>query len=147
MKIIRNKLCSSDLKTRIEITSLIFIIFFLGVTIFSYYLLPEGLLKNKNPLQNWEESGDTIILTFQIFLYNAMSIVVIIFGSLFGRKNENEAQYLSFGYLAFFTLITINAIVLGTWSFSVESESVPLIARLLRIFDLLHRAGLWEMTG
>lgn len=62
-------------------------------------------------------------------------------------EKESETQYLSLGYQAFFTLITINAIVLGTWSFSVESESLPLITRLLRTFDLLHRAGLWEMSG
>mgnify|MGYP000852397332 FL=1 len=147
MIVVRNKLCSSDLRTRIQITFLIFIILFFGVTVFAYYLLPEGLLKNKNPLQNWEASGNAIISAIQIFLYNSMSIMVIFLGSLFGRKKESETQYLSLGYQAFFTLITINAIVLGTWSFSVESESLPLITRLLRTFDLLHRAGLWEMSG
>ena len=147
MIVVRNKLCSSDLRTRIQITFLIFIILFFGVTVFAYYLLPEGLLKNKNPLQNWEASENINISAIQIFLYNSMSIMVIFLGSLFGRKKESETQYLSLGYQAFFTLITINAIVLGTWSFSVESESLPLITRLLRTFDLLHRAGLWEMSG
>jgi hypothetical protein len=38
-------------------------------------------------------------------------------------------------------------VVLGTWSFSMAGPAVPLWDRVLRTFDLAHRAGLWEMTG
>lgn len=147
MKYLREKLTSNSLKERLLFTIMIFLILFFGVTILSYFLLPEGILKSKNPLQNWETSDNTLILTLQIFFYNMLSVLVILFGSLFGQKKEWEANYFSIGYLAFFTMICINGVVLGTWSFSVESEAVPLLGRITRTFDLVHRAGLWEMTG
>lgn len=83
----------------------------------------------------------------QIFFYNMLSIIAIFSGSLFGVRKEDEQDYLSLGYLAFFTMICVNAITLGTWSFSVETPAMPLIDRIVRTFDLFHRAGLWEMTG
>lgn len=147
MKYLREKLSSESLKERICWSVILFLLLFFGVTILSFYLLPEGLLKNKHPLQNWATSGNTIVLTLQIFFYNMLSVLVIFLGSLFGTKKEQEANYFSYGYLAFFTLIFINGVVLGTWSFSVESEPVHLLGRLLRTFDLAHRAGLWEMSG
>jgi hypothetical protein len=117
------------------------------VVVISYFFLPEGFLKSKNPLHNWETSSNTFILTLQIFSYNMLSVLVIILGSLFGQKKDSEANYFSIGYLAIFTQICINGIVLGTWSFSMAGEAVPLINRITRTFDLAHRAGLWEMMG
>jgi len=76
-----------------------------------------------------------------------LSVLVIALGSLFGTKKEGEVNYFSNGYLAFFTLICINGVVLGTWSFSMKSEPVSLPGRILRTFDFAHRAGLWEMMG
>jgi hypothetical protein len=147
LKYFHGKLSSNSLKERICSTAILFLIMFFGVTLISYYLLPEGLLKNKNPLQSWETSDNSLILALQIFFYNLLSVLVIVLGSLFGQKKEWEANYFSVGYLAFFTLICINGIVLGTWSFSVESEPVSLPGRIIRTFDLVHRAGLWEMAG
>lgn len=147
MKSFHEKLSSNSLKKRICSTAILFLIVFFGVTIISYYFLPEGLLKNKNPLQSWETSDNSFILALQIFFYNQLSVLVIVLGSLFGQKKEWETNYFSFGYLAFFTMICINGIVLGTWSFSVESEPAYLPGRIIRTFDLVHRGGLWEMAG
>lgn len=147
MGFFRKKLGSNSLKERIIWTVVLFFVTFLGLVLISYYLLPEGLLKNKNPLQSWETSGNTLILTLQVFFYNLLSILIITLASLFGNKKADEANYFSVGYIAFFTLIAINSIVLGTWSFSVESKAVPLIDRIIGTFDLAHRAGLWEMMG
>ena len=147
MKYLHEKLSSNSLKERIFWAVILFLLLFFGVTILSFYLLPEGLLKNRHPLQNWAASDNTIVLALQIFFYNMLSVLVIILGSLFGTKKEGEANYFSYGYLAFYTLICMNAVVLGTWSFSVESEPVNLPGRILRTFDLAHRAGLWEMMG
>jgi hypothetical protein len=147
MKYLRDKLTANSLKVRIIFTVILFLVLFMGVMILSYYLLPEGLLKNKHPLQNWETSDNNFVLTLQIFFYNMLSVLVIILGSLFGQKKEGETNYFSYGYLAFFALICMNGIVLGTWSFAVESAPVPLLGRITRTFDLIHRAGLWEMTG
>ncbi|MEN6347839.1 MAG: hypothetical protein ABFD08_00365 [Syntrophomonas sp.] len=52
-----------------------------------------------------------------------------------------------YGYIAFFGLISVNAVYLGTWSFSPVSDAIPLGDRIIRTFDIFHRAGLWEMTG
>lgn len=147
LKYFRGKLSSDSIKERLLFTFLLFLILFFGVVIISYLFLPEGFLKNKNPLQNWRTSSNTFILTLQIFFYNMLSVLVIICSSLFGKKKEVETSYLSVGYLTFFTLIFINGIVLGTWSFSMGSAAVPLLFRIARTFDLAHRAGLWEMMG
>jgi len=146
-KFFREKLSSNSLKQRVLFSMLFFLMLFLGVVVISYFFLPEGLLKSKNPLQNWETSNNTFTLTLQIFFYNMLSVLVIVLGSLFGQKKEVEANYLSIGYLALFTQFCINGVVLGTWSFSMTSEAIPLLERIVRTFDLTHRAGLWEMLG
>ncbi|MHB8072383.1 hypothetical protein [Desulfosporosinus fructosivorans] len=143
----REKLSSNSLKTRVLFSTLLFLVLFFGVVLISYFFLPEGFLKNNNPLHNWETSSNTFILTLQIFFYNMLSVLVIVLGSLFGQKKESEANYFSIGYLAIFTQICINGVVLGTWSFSMAGEAVPLLDRVTRTFDLTHRAGIWEMMG
>ncbi|MDF2543133.1 MAG: hypothetical protein K0S47_2851 [Herbinix sp.] len=147
MGFIHKRLSSDSLKERILSTFLLFLILFFGITAISYFVLPEGILKSKNPIQNWETSRNTGILILQIFLYNMLSVLVIGIGSLFGQKREVEVNYLSVGYLAFFMLICQNAVVLGTWSFSMAGTAVPLHSRIIGTFDLMHRAGLWEMMG
>ena len=147
MRYFRRKLSSNCLRERIIWTFVLFLVIFFGTVMISYFFLPEGLLKNKNPLQSWETSDGILLLALQIFLYNLLSVLIISLASLFAKKKEDEANYLSVGYMAFFTLPSINGIVLGTWSFSVESKAVPLLDRMTNIFDVLHRAALWEMFG
>ncbi|MEA4908322.1 MAG: hypothetical protein VB089_11915 [Anaerolineaceae bacterium] len=144
---LHEKLSSDSLRERISWSVILFLILFFGVTIISYVALPEELLKNKHPLQNWENSDNAVILTLQIFFYNLMSVGVIILAGLFGTKKEEQTHYLSLGYQAFFTLICLNAVILGTWSFSSASDPIPLPGRILRTFDLVHRGGPWEMMG
>lgn len=143
----RSKLSSDRLGERLLGTTFLFFVIFFGVVVAGYFLLPEGLLKNENPLQSWGTSENVPILTLQIFTYNLLSVSIIILASLFGRKNERETNYFSVGYTVFFVLIIINGIVLGTWSFSVESEAVPLLYRIAGVFDIMHKAALWEMAG
>lgn len=147
MKFIHNKLGSTSLKERIVWTVIVFLSLFFICVIVSYYFLPEGILKNKNPLHKWDTSNNVFLSTLQIFGFNLISVLVIIVAGLFGQKKPYHKQYLSIGYVAFFALICLNGITLGTWSFSVESTSVPLFARFLRTFDIVHRAGIWEMFG
>lgn len=147
MSYIRNKLSSDRVLERILFTIIIFLILFYSITIISYFVFPEGLMKNKNPLQSWETSSSTFVLVSQIFFYNMLSVIIIAFGSLFGQKKEEENNYLSIGYLGFFSIICMNAVVLGTWSFSMAGAAVPLFERIIQSFNLVHRAGLWEMLG
>ncbi|MEK6265806.1 MAG: hypothetical protein N2B06_13720 [Clostridium sp.] len=144
---IKRNLTSDDVILRIITTYICFLFVFFTVTIVSYYLLPQGLLLNKHPLKNWDTSPALIISSLQILSFNLLSVVVILFGNTFlARKNKSQC-FMPLGYLAFFAGIILNAVVLGTWSFSVVTGAIPLIDRLIGTFDLFHRSGLWEMSG
>jgi hypothetical protein len=144
---IKRNLASDHVAVRVITTYIGFLIIFCAITIVSYYFLPQGLLRNKNPLQSWDTSPALVISTLQILSFNLLSVVVMLLANMLSwRKNKHEC-FIAFGYLAFFAQITINAVVLGTWSFSMAPEAVPLLYRLTGTFDILHRAGLWEMSG
>ena len=144
---IRKKLTSDKLFERIITLTIIFLLVFFGVTILSYYLLPEGFLLNKNNGTNFNTSTNIIICTLQIFAWNMISVVAIFIGSLFSKKNNDQQQYLSLSYLVFIVLILFSAITLGTWSFSFKTESVPLLERIISMFHITERAGLVELYG
>lgn len=144
---IKEKMTSDNVVIRIITTYIWFLIVFLTVTILSYYILPQGLLLNKHPLQNWDTSPSLLISTLQIFAFNLMSIIVLIIGNTFLIRKNIKQCFMPLGYTAFFVMITINAIVLGTWSFSVITDAIPLMDRIIGIFDIFHRAALWEMSG
>lgn len=144
---IREKLTSDKLFERIITLTIIFLLVFFGVTILSYYLLPEGFLLNKNNGTNFNTSTNIIICTLQIFAWNMISVVAIFIGSLFSKKNNDQQQYLSLSYFVFIVLILFSAITLGTWSFSFKTESVPLLERIISMFNITERAGLVELYG
>ena len=144
---IREKLTSDKLFERIITLTIIFLLVFFEVTILSYYLLPEGFLLNKNNGTNFNTSTNIIICTLQIFAWNMISVVAIFIGSLFSKKNNDKQQYLSLSYLVFIILILLSAITLGTWSFSFNTESVPLLERIISMFNITERAGLVELYG
>ena len=144
---IRKKLTSDKLFERIITLTIIFLLVFFGVTILSYYLLPEGFLLNKNNGTNFNTSTNIIICTLQIFAWNMISVVAIFIGSLFSKKNNDQQQYLSLSYFVFIVLILFSAITLGTWSFSFKTESVPLLERIISMFNITERAGLVELYG
>lgn len=144
--LIKSNLTSDRLALRIATTYVIFLVIFFLVTIASYFLLPEGFLRNKHPLQTWETTPNLLVSTLQIFSYNLISVVMIVVANLFAMKKKSKC-FMPLGYTAFFVMITLNAVVLGTWSFSVITSPVPLLDRLVRTFDIFHRAGLWEMSG
>ena len=144
---IREKLTSDKLFERIITLTIIFLLVFFGVTILSYYLLPEGFLLNKNNGTNFNTSTNIIICTLQIYAWNMISVVAIFIGSLFSKKNNDQQQYLSLSYFVFIVLILFSAITLGTWSFSFKTESVPLLERIISMFHITERAGLVELYG
>lgn len=145
--IIKEKMSSDKLLTRILWLTIALFVIFYGVTIISYFLLPEGFLLKKNNISDFKTSESLMTCALQIFSYNMISVIVIIFGSLFARKKEGEKGYKSYGCLGFFVFVILNAITLGTWSFTVNTNSVPLIERIIRTFDIMHNAGLLEMYG
>ena len=147
MSDINEKIYSERISIRILWLSVAFVVVFYGVTILSHFLLPEGFLLKKNSVADFKTSENFLVCAMQIFSYNMLSILVVILGSLFARKREGEKCYKSYGCLGFFVFITLNAITLGTWSFTVNTNSVPLMERILRTFDIMHNAGLLEMYG
>lgn len=93
---IREKLTWDNLHERIITLTIIFILVFLGITILSYYLLPEGFLLNKNNTTNFDTSTNIVICTFQIFAWNMISVLAIFISSLFSKKrriNKNTYHY------------------------------------------------------
>lgn len=138
---------SDKVAERILWLSILFFIIFFGTTILSYYLLPEGLLLGKNRISDLKTSENFFLCTAQIFLYNMLSVAFIFVGSMFAKRNEGEKAYRSYGRIGFFVFILLNAVTLGTWSFTGNTNSVPLAARILRTFDIVHNAGLLEMYG
>lgn len=144
---IREKLTSDNLYERIITLTIIFFLVFFGITILSYYLLPDGFLLNKNNETNFDTSINIIICTFQIFAWNMISIAAIFISSLFGKKNNDKQKYLSLSYFVFIILVILAAITLGTWSFTVNAESVPLFERVISMFNITERSGLVELYG
>lgn len=144
---IREKLTSEKMYIKILYLSIIFIATFFGLTILSYFILPEGFLLNQNNFKNFDTSSNLLVSTLQIFLFNMISIVFVIIGSIFAKKKKDNQSYISLGYLCFIIFISINAITLGTWSFSNQTESIPLIARIVGMFNITKNAGLIEMFG
>lgn len=144
---IKAGLASEKLSQRIVWLALVFAAVFFGGTVLSYFLLPEGFLLRKNSVADFRTSENLLLCALQIFLYNMLSVAVIFFGSAFAKKKEEDTFFLSYGTVGFLVFILLNAVTLGTWSFTVNTNAVPLMDRLLRTFDIVHNAGLVEMSG
>lgn len=144
---IRNKLTSSKISERIITLTGIAFILFLGVTILSYFILPEGFLLNKNNITNFDTSLNIIICMFQIFLWNMISVVAIFISCFFAKKRKEDEEYISLSYWIYFISISIAAITLGTWSFTGNTISVPIFERIIEMFNILRHAGLVELYG
>ena len=147
LRSVTDRLGDPSLVTRVWTTLTALLMVFVVVTLLSNLLLPEGLLRGRAPGQAWQGATDPFRLAAQILAYNLISVFVIFVGSLFARRGEGRSHFFSVGYLVLFTLATLNAVVLGTWSFSDAGSPVPLGHRLVGMLDLAHRAGVWEMVG
>lgn len=143
---LKQHLVDERLSVRIILAVVLYFTFFFTLTVLSYYLLPEEFLMNKNSLTDFETSTNLFTSTVQIFSFNLLSVVFIVIGNLFAFFNRNNG-FIPCGYLALGLQFATNAITLGTWSFTVASIAPDLPGRLLRMFDLAHRGGLWEMMG
>lgn len=146
MKVLREKITSDKLYERIFYCTIVFLVIFISVVILSYYLLPAGLLVGKQSA-DFEITDNLLANTIRIFMWNLISVICIFIGSLFSKKTKKDNNYMSTGYTVFFVLIIINAITLGTWSFSVKREAVSLIDRIFGFFNITENAGLIEMIG
>lgn len=145
IKFIRKKLYSDNVWSRIAMLTCIFCFAFFGVTIISYYLLPKGFLSNQSNMKDFETSTSLLVCTLQIFFFNMISVLCILVASIFSRKKGEI--YVSSGYYCFVLFVIINAITLGTGSFSEVVVDVALFERIISMFHITKHAGLVEMLG
>lgn len=145
IKFIRKKLYSDNIWSRIAMLICIFCFAFFGVTIISYYLLPKGFLSNQSNMKDFETSTSLLVCTLQIFFFNMISVLCILVASIFSRKKGEI--YVSSGYYCFVLFVIINAITLGTGSFSEVVVDVALFERIISMFHITKHAGLVEMLG
>lgn len=145
IKFIRKKLYSDNVWSRIAMLICIFCFAFFGVTIISYYLLPKGVLSNQSNMKDFETSTSLLVCTLQIFFFNMISVLCILVASIFSRKKGEI--YVSSGYYCFVLFVIINAITLGTGSFSEVVVDVALFERIISMFHITKHAGLVEMLG
>lgn len=145
IKFIRKKLYSDNVWSRIAMLICIFCFAFFGVTIISYYLLPKGFLSNLSNMRDFETSTSLLVCTLQIFFFNMISVLCILVASIFSRKKGEI--YVSSGYYCFVFFVIINAITLGTGSFSEVVVDVALFESIISMFHITKHAGLVEMLG
>jgi len=126
-----------------------FFVLLVPVTILSFYLLPEGILRGKHPIISaLEFSSNFWTLTLQIFGYNLIPTFLIIGASLLAQQSRlSEGKYVPIGYTAFWGLTVLFAVLVGTWSFEVITAAPPLYRRFARILDVFHHAGLLEFSA
>jgi hypothetical protein len=74
--------------------------------------------------------------------------LLVIGANLFARQSRiYPERFIPIGYLAFWGVTVTSALYLGTWSQEVVTPAPPLLDRLLRLLDILHRAAPWELSG
>jgi uncharacterized membrane protein SpoIIM required for sporulation len=126
-----------------------FFALFVPVTVLSFYLLPEGVLRGKHPIISaLEFSSNPWISTAQIFGYNLIPTFLIMGANLLAQQSRlSQRKYVPIGYTAFWGLTVLFAVFLGTWSFNVVTTAPPLLRRFVRLFDVFHHAGLLEFSA
>ena len=96
MRKIKDGMISDKVSQRILWLTIVFFIAFFGITILSYYLLPEGFLLRKNRISDFKTSENFFLCTAQFFLYNILFVAFIFVGSMFAKRNEGEKAYRSY---------------------------------------------------
>jgi len=125
-----------------------FFLLLVPVTVLSYFLLPEGILREKHPFISFELSTHLWISTLQIFGYNLIFTTLTIGANFFSRQSRVcPERFIPLGYLAFWGLTVTFAIYMGTWSQEIFTNAPPLVHRFLRLFNIVRRGGLWEISG
>jgi uncharacterized membrane protein SpoIIM required for sporulation len=126
-----------------------FFLLYVSVTVLSYYLLPEGILRGKHPIiSRLQFSPHVWVSTLQIFGYNLIPTTLIIACNLLAQQSRwVKEKFVPIGYTAFWGLTILFAVITGSWSFDVVTAAPPLPYRLVRIFDIFHHAGLLEFSA
>jgi len=141
-----SSLTSKKLSTRLFVGFTLFYVIFFVIVIISYLTLPDGFLRSKNDILDFELATTFCPHLLQLLGYNLISAILILFFNCLSYQSTRLGHIPS-GYFMIGIVFILNAITLGTWSFTIGSAAPNLIGRLLRQFDLVHRSGFWEMSG
>lgn len=147
-KIIRG-VTDDNVYKRIGWMYITFFALYVSAVVLSYYLLPEGILRDRHPIiSRLRFSPSLCVSTLQIFGYNLIPTTLIIGANLLAQQSRVcEDRFVPIGYTAFWGLTVLFALVTGTWSFGIVTVAPPLHRRLLRLLDVFHRAGLLEFSA
>lgn len=118
----------------------------LAAACLSWPLLPEGLLKNANPLWNWAVSSRPLVVGLQIFGFNLIFACVLVGANLFARGPQG-GPLIPCGYSCLLLLFLLYGLMVGTWSFQMGGEAPPFAARLLRMLHISEASGMVEMSA
>ena len=118
----------------------------LAAACLSWPLLPEGLLKNANPLWNWAVSSRPLVGGLQIFGFNLIFACVLVGANLFARGPQGGPM-IPCGYSCLLLLFLLYGLMVGTWSFQMGGEAPPFAARLLRMLHISEASGMVEMSA
>lgn len=118
----------------------------LAAACLSWPLLPEGLLKNANPLWNWAVSSRPLVGGLQIFGFNLIFACVLVGANLFARGPQG-GPLIPCGYSCLLLLFLLYGLMVGTWSFQMGGEAPPFAARLLRMLHISEASGMVEMSA
>ena len=126
-----------------------FFILYGAAAVVGFYLLPEGFLRGKHPIiRRLEFSPDLWASALLIFGYNLIPTFLILGASLLAQQSRfSEERFVPIGYTAFWGLTVLFGVVVGSWSFEVVTPAPPLFHRFVRLFDVLHHAGLLEFSA
>ena len=96
-----------------------------SVSIVSYCLLTDAFLRGKHLIVSRLEFSPTLwISILQIFGYNLIPTSLIMGANLIAQKYRiSNGKFVPIGYAAFWSLIILCALYLGTWSFEVVTEA------------------------
>ena len=152
MKLLRsiiNGVTDDDVCKRIGWMYVSFLALFVPITVLSFYLLPQGILRGKHPIiSRLAFSSNLWVSTLQIFGYNLIPTALIVAANLLAQQSRvSKERFVPVGYTAFWGLTVLFAVVLGTWSFEVTAAAPPLHRRLVRILDVCHHSGLLEFSA
>jgi hypothetical protein len=147
IKTYRGWITNESVIKRFAVIFVLFFLVFYSLVILSQLYLPEGILRGKNSGDVFDTSSNLWISSFQIFSWNMLSVGILMIANLFAYRKNEDAPFVSYGILSMMVWAIIDGITLGTNSFGIQRDNTDLPQKLLGTFDLLHRAGMWELTG
>jgi hypothetical protein len=148
LRTVVNGVTDENIWTRIAWMYITFFLLLIPVTVSSFFLLPEGILRGKHPLIGFELAPLLWVSTLQVFGYYLMFTILIMGANLFaGQSRRSPKRFIPTGCLAFRGVAVTAGLYLGTWCQEIITPPPPLFNRFIRLFDIFHHTALWELSG